>query len=335
MLSFVARRLLVAIPTLLILVILSFILMYAAPGGPFNSERPLPPEVLANIEAKYGLDQPFWKQIVNYVVSVVTQFDFGPSFQYKDRSVNDVIAQGFPVTLTYGFWSFVVAVSVGMSLGIAAAIKQNSWLDYLAVGISIGAQVLPNFVMAPILVFVFTLSAFWLTGSPWLPGGGWEGGILVAECATKDNLCFSMPWGSAWRFDYLIMPVVALSTSYMASIARITRSSMLEVLNSNFIRTAKAKGLPMRRVIWRHAMKPTLLPVLSYLGPAFVGMITGSVIIDVFFSTGGIGQFFVNSAFNRDYSVIMGITILVGALTILFNLLVDILYAWIDPKIRY
>ncbi|MEO1638480.1 MAG: oligopeptide ABC transporter permease OppB [Pseudomonadota bacterium] len=307
MLSFIFRRLAVAVPTLLILVVLSFVLMYSAPGGPFNSERPLPPEVLANIEAKYGLDQPFWKQIVNYVVSVVTQFDFGPSFQYKDRTVNDVIAQGFPVTLTYGFWSFVVAVTVGVSLGVAAAIRQNTWLDYLAVGISIGAQVLPNFVMAPILLLIFTL---WLG---WLPGGGWQGG--------------------QWQF--LIMPVIALSTSYMASIARITRSSMLEVLNTNFIRTARAKGLPMRRVIWRHAMKPTMLPVLSYLGPAFVGMITGSVIIDVFFSTGGIGQFFVNSAFNRDYSVIMGITILVGTLTILFNLLVDILYAWLDPKIRY
>ncbi len=307
MLSFIARRLTVAIPTLLILVVLSFILMYAAPGGPFNKDRPLPPEVLANLEAKYGLDQPFINQIANYVVGVVTQFDFGPSFQYKDRTVNDVIAQGFPVTLTYGFWSFVVAVTVGISLGVAAAIRQNTWLDYLAVGISIGAQVLPNFVMAPILLLVFTL---WLG---WLPGGGWNGG----------------------QWNYLIMPVIALSTSYMASIARITRSSMLEVLNTNFIRTARAKGLPMRRVIWKHAMKPTLLPVLSYLGPAFVGMITGSVIIDVFFSTGGIGQFFVNSAFNRDYSVIMGITILVGALTILFNLLVDVLYAWFDPKIRY
>ena len=307
MFSFVARRLAVAVPTLLILVILSFILMYAAPGGPFARERPLPPEVLANIEAKYGLDQPFWKQITNYVVGVVTQFDFGPSFQYKDRTVNDIIEQGFPVTLTYGFWSFVVAVVVGTSLGVAAAIKQNSWIDYLAVGLSIGAQVLPNFVMAPLLVLVFTL---WLG---WLPGGGWNGG----------------------QWQYLIMPVIALSTSYMASIARITRSSMLEVLNTNFIRTAKAKGLPMRRVIWRHAMKPAMLPVLSYLGPAFVGMITGSVIIDVYFSTGGIGRFFVDSAFNRDYSVIMGITILVGALTILFNLVVDILYAWIDPKIRY
>ncbi|MBB5723157.1 oligopeptide transport system permease protein [Loktanella ponticola] len=307
MLSFIARRLAVAIPTLLILVVLSFVLMYAAPGGPFNSERPLPPAVLANIEAKYGLDQPFWKQIANYVVGVVTQFDFGPSFQYKDRSVNDIIAQGFPVTLTYGAWSFVVAAVVGISLGAAAAIKQNSWLDYMAVGFTIGAQVLPNFVMAPILVLIFTL---WLG---WLPGGGWNGG----------------------QWENLILPVIALSTSYMASIARITRSSMLEVLNTNFIRTAQAKGLSPSRVIFRHALKPAMLPVLSYLGPTFVFMITGSVVIDIFFSTGGIGRFFVDSAFNRDYSVIMGITILVGSMTILFNLLVDVLYAWIDPKIRY
>ncbi len=307
MTAYIIRRLAVAIPTLLILVILSFILMYAAPGGPFNSDRPLPPQVLANLEAKYGLDQPFWKRITTYVWSVTTQFDFGPSFKFKDRSVNDIIAQGFPVTLTYGFWSFIVAVVVGVSLGAAAAIRQNTWLDYLAVGISVGAQVLPNFVLGPILIIVFTL---WLGV---LPGGGWNGG----------------------QWQYLIMPVIALSTSYMASIARITRSSMLEVLNTNFIRTARAKGLSPTRVIWKHALKPTMLPVISYLGPAFVGMITGSVVVDLIFSTGGIGQFFVNSAFSRDYSVIMGITILVGSLTILFNLVVDILYAWIDPKIRY
>ena len=307
MLNYVLRRVAIAIPTILLLVVISFVLMYAAPGGPFNSERPLPAQVMANIEARYGLDQPYWKQMTTYIWNVVVHFDFGPSFQYRDRTVNDVIAQGFPVTLTYGFWSFIVALVVGVALGAAAAIRHNSWLDYLAVGISIGAQVLPNFVMAPILVLVFTL---WLG---WLPGGGWQGG----------------------QIEYLIMPVIALSTSFMASIARITRSSMLEVLNAGFIRTARAKGLPTSRIIWKHAMKPTMLPVLSYLGPAFVGMITGSVIIDVFFSTGGIGQFFVNSAFNRDYSVIMGITILVGVLTVTFNLVVDLLYAWIDPKIRY
>ena len=307
MIPYFLKRVAVAVPTLLILIVVSYVLMYAAPGGPFDAERALPPEVMANLQRKYGLDEPLAVQTWRYLVSIVTEFDFGPSFQYKDQTVNDIVAQGFPVTLTYGAWSFAVAVLVGVSLGIAAAVRHNSVLDYLAVGVSIGAQVLPNFVMAPILTLVFTL---WLG---WLPGGGWQGG----------------------QWPYVVMPVIALSTSFMASIARITRSSMLEVLNANFIRTARAKGLPGRRIVFRHALKPAMLPVISYLGPAFVGMITGSVVIDVFFATGGIGQFFVNSALNRDYPVIMGVTILTGALIVAFNLLVDLLYAWIDPRIRY
>lgn len=307
MFSFILKRLAVAVPTLLLLIVISFLLMHAAPGGPFTQERAVPPQVLANLEAKYGLDQPLWRQLLSYVWGIVAHFDFGPSFIYKDRTVNEIIAQGFPVTLAYGSVSFVVAVLVGVGLGIAAAIRHNTWLDYLAVGVSIGAQVLPNFVMAPLLLLTFT----WWLG--WLPGGGWEHG----------------------QWEYMVMPVIALSTSFMASIARITRASMLEVLTSNHIRTARAKGLPERRVILRHALKPALLPVLSYLGPAFVTMITGSVVVDFFFSTGGIGRSFVDSALNRDYAVMLGITILVGALTIVFNLLVDILYGWIDPKIRY
>ena len=307
MIKFILKRLGVAIPTILILIIISFILMYSAPGGPFTSEKPLPEQVLKNINEKYGLDQPMYKQMFNYVWGIITNFDFGPSFRYKDRSVNDIIAQGFPVTLKYGSWSFLIAVIIGISLGVIAAIRQNTYLDYFSVGFSISAQVLPNFVMAPILVLIFTLYL------GWLPGGGWEGG----------------------KIQFVIMPVIALSTSYLASIARLTRSSMLEVLNSNFIRTAKAKGLPQYKIILSHALKPTLLPVISYLGPAFVGMITGSVVVDMYFSTGGIGLHFVNGALNRDYSTIMGITILVGCLTVTFNLLVDILYAWIDPKIRF
>ena len=307
MIAWFLRRLAVAVPTLLVLIVVSYVLMYAAPGGPFDTERALPPEILANLERKYGLDRPLVVQIWRYLVSIVTEFDFGPSFRYTDRSVNDIIRQGFPVTLTYGAWSFAVAVLAGVSLGVAAAVRHNSVLDHLAVGVSIGAQVLPNFVLAPILTLVFTL---WLG---WLPGGGWQGG----------------------QWPYVVMPVIALSTSFMASIARITRSSMLEVLNAGFIRTARAKGLPGRRVVFRHALKPAMLPVVSYLGPAFVGMITGSVVIDVFFATGGIGQFFVNSALGRDYPVIMGVTILAGALTVLVNLAADLLYAWIDPRIRY
>ncbi|MDO5612228.1 MAG: oligopeptide ABC transporter permease OppB [Paracoccus sp. (in: a-proteobacteria)] len=307
MFGYILRRLAVAVPTLLLLIVFSFLLMHMAPGGPFTQERALPPQVLANLNAKYGLNDPLWLQIWNYLTSVVLHFDFGPSFVYPDRTVNQLIAAGFPVTLTYGGLSFLVAVVVGVGLGVVAAIRHNSWLDYLAVGISIGAQVLPNFVMAPILVLLFTLT--------WglLPGGGWS---------------FNDP-------KFWIMPVIALSTSYMASIARITRSSMLEVLGSNHIRTARAKGLPESKVILRHALRPAMLPVISYLGPAFVSMITGSVVVDIYFSTGGIGKAFVDSALNRDYAVMMGVTILVGALTILFNLVVDVLYAWIDPKIRY
>ena len=307
MLNFVIKRLAIAVPTLLILIVLSYILMYAAPGGPFTREKALPPQVIANLQARYGFNEPVWKQILVYVWNIVAHFDFGPSYVYKDRTVNDIIAQGFPVTLRYGMISFVVASVVGIGLGVVAAIKHNTVTDYIAVGISIGAQVLPNFVLAPILVLIFTL---WLG---WLPGGGWEGG----------------------QWQYVVMPVIALATSYMASIARITRSSMLEVLTSNHIRTARAKGLPESKVVIRHALKPALLPVLSYLGPAFVGMITGSVVVDMYFSTGGIGKSFVDSALNRDYAVMMGVTLLVGILYIVFNLLVDVLYAWIDPKIRY
>ena len=307
MTGYIIRRLLLAIPTLLVLVVICFVLMFSAPGGPFTSERPLPPEVLANIEARYGLDQPLWKQMWDYVVAIVTRFDFGPSFVYKDRDVNDIIAQGFPVTLTYGTIAFVLATLVGVSLGVVAAVRHNSLLDYIAVGTTFSAQALPNFVMAPILVIIFT----WQLG--WLPGGGWAGG----------------------QWEYIVMPVIALATSYMASIARITRSSMLETLNSNFIRTARAKGLPERQVIWRHAMKPAMLPVVSYLGPAFVAMITGSVVIDLYFSTGGIGLHYVSAALSRDYAVMLGVTILYGALTILFNLAADVMYAWLDPKIRY
>ena len=307
MLNFVIKRLAIAVPTLLILIVLSYILMYAAPGGPFTREKALPPQVIANLQARYGFNEPVWKQILVYVWNIVVHFDFGPSYVYKDRTVNDIIAQGFPVTLRYGMISFVVASVAGIGLGVVAAIKHNTLTDYIAVGISIGAQVLPNFVLAPILVLIFTL---WLG---WLPGGGWEGG----------------------QWQYVVMPVIALATSYMASIARITRSSMLEVLTSNHIRTARAKGLPESKVVIRHALKPALLPVLSYLGPAFVGMITGSVVVDMYFSTGGIGKAFVDSALNRDYAVMMGVTLLVGILYIAFNLLVDVLYAWIDPKIRY
>lgn len=307
MFGYIIRRVLIAVPTILLLVIACFFLMHAAPGGPFTSERQPPAAILANIEARYGLDQPLWKQLWDYLTNIVLHFDFGPSFKFKDRDVNDIISQGFPISLTYGTLSFLVASILGILLGVAAAIRHNTWIDYLAVGLGVAAQALPNFVMGPILILVFTL---WLG---LLPGGGWNGG----------------------QWQYLIMPVIALSTSYMGSIARITRSSMLEILNSNYIRTARAKGLPEGMIIWRHALKPTLLPVVSYLGPVFVYVLTGSVFVDIYFSTGGLGQSYVSSALSRDYSVLLGITILYGFLTVVVNLICDLAYAWLDPRIRY
>lgn len=307
MFIFVIKRLLIAIPTLLALIVVSFLLMRTAPGGPFTAERALPAAVEANINAKYGLDRPLHEQLYRYVNGILFAFDFGPSFRYKDRSVNDILADGFPVTLTYGSLAALVALLFGISLGVIAALNHNRWPDYAALSFSFIAQVLPNFVMAPLLVLLFTLQL------GWLPGGGWNGG----------------------QPQYIILPVIALATSFVASIARIMRAAMLDVMNANFIRTAKAKGMPYHRIVLQHALKPALLPLLSYMGPTFVVMITGSVLVDVYFSTGGIGALLVNGALSRDYAIVLGITILIGVLTVLLNLLVDVLYAWIDPRVRY
>jgi oligopeptide transport system permease protein len=306
MFTFILKRILEAIPTLFILITISFFLMHSAPGSPFSSERALPPEVLANINAMYHLDEPVINQFFYYLGGLL-QGDLGPSFRYKDFTINELIAQSFPVSAEIGLWSFLIALTVGVGCGITAALRQNSWLDYSVMGVANLGIVLPNFVLAPLCILFFSIY------NHWLPPGGWNGG--------------------AW--PYLVMPVIAMSTSYIAQIARITRGSMIETMHSNFIRTARAKGLPKYRIILQHALRPAMLPVVSYLGPAFVGIVTGSVIVDVYFGTGGIGQHFINGALNRDYSMVMGVTILVGTLTILFNAIVDILYAVIDPKIRY
>ncbi|KJZ15674.1 oligopeptide transporter permease [Marinomonas sp. S3726] len=306
MLTFIFKRIFEAIPTLLILITVSFFLMHSAPGSPFSSERSLPPEVLANINAKYHLDEPVINQFFYYLGGVL-QGDLGPSFRYKDFTINELVAQSLPVSAEIGIWSFIIAVVIGVSCGIYAALRQNSLVDYFVMAFANIGIVLPNFVLAPLCILFFSIYL------KWLPAGGWNDG--------------------AW--PYLVMPVIAMSTSYIAQIARITRGSMIETMHSNFIRTARAKGLPAYRIILQHALRPTMLPVISYLGPAFVGIITGSVIVDVYFGTGGIGQHFINGALNRDYSMVMGVTILVGSLTILFNAVVDILYAVIDPKIRY
>lgn len=306
MFSFIIRRLAVAVPTILALITVSFVLMHAAPGGPFTNERNVPEAVMENIEAKYNLDKPLWQQYFIYVGNVA-QGDLGPSFRYKDFTVNELIESSFPRSAYIGAWSFLFVVVFGVGLGVVAALKQNRWPDYTVMTAAMTGVVFPNFVMAPLLVLLFAVTL------RWLPAGGWEGG----------------------QVEYIVMPIIAMATSYIAQVARITRSSMIETLRSPYIRTARAKGMPRHKIVLRHALKPALIPVVSYLGPAFVGIITGSVIIDQVFSTGGIGQHFVNGAINRDYSLILGVTILVGMLTIVFNAVVDILYTWLDPRVRY
>ncbi|EGR2794456.1 oligopeptide transporter permease [Vibrio navarrensis] len=306
MLKFIIKRIFEAIPTMLVLITVSFFLMRFAPGNPFSSEKPLPPEVMANIEAKYGLDKPVFEQYTTYLFNVV-QGDFGPSFKYLDYSVNELISVALPVSAKVGFIAFIFTVIVGVTIGTIAALKHNTWVDYTIMSTAMIGVVMPSFVLAPALIYLFSLH--------WdiFPAGGWHDGGLM----------------------YIVLPVIGMSLLYVATFARITRGSMIETLNSNFIRTARAKGLSYRYIIIKHALKPAMLPVVSYMGPAFVGIITGSVVIETIFGLPGIGKLFVNAAFNRDYSLVMGVTILIGFLFILFNAIVDILLAVIDPKIRY
>ncbi len=306
MLKLIFKRLLEAIPTLFVLVTISFFMMRLAPGSPFTSERGYPPEVMANIEAKYHLNEPLTTQYLSYWKSLA-QGDLGPSFKYKDYSVNELLAQAFPVSIKLGLYAFALALVLGVTFGVIAALRQNSWLDYLLMSFSMTGVVIPSFVTAPILILLFAVTL------RWLPGGGWNNGA----------------------FNNMILPTVALALVYLAGIARIMRGSMIEVMNSQFIRTARAKGLPLRVIVWKHALRPALLPVISYLGPAFVGIITGSIVIETIFGLPGIGQLFVNGALNRDYGMVLSLTILMGILTIAFNAVVDVLYAVIDPKIRY
>lgn len=306
MLKFIAKRIFESIPTMLVLITISFFLMRYAPGNPFSSERPLPPEVMANINAKYGLDKPVSEQYLTYLTNIV-QGDFGPSFKYKDYTVNELIAGALPVSVKIGLAAFFFTVIMGVAVGTIAALKQNTWVDYTIMSTAMLGVVMPSFVLAPVLIYIFAINL------GWFPAGGWHDGGL----------------------KYMALPVLGMSMMYVATFARITRGSMIETLNSNFIRTARSKGLSYSYIVVKHALKPAMLPVVSYMGPAFVGIITGSVVIETIFGLPGIGKLFVNAAFNRDYSLVMGVTILIGFLFILFNAIVDILLAYIDPKIRY
>lgn len=305
MLKFAVRRFLVAIPTLLILIGLAFCLIRLAPGGPFDAEKQLPPEIEANLRQAYHLDEPLHQQFFRYLGNLV-QGDFGPSFQYRDFSVTELIRTGFPVSLRLGSLAMALALVFGVIAGTVAALRQNTVADYSVMTAAMTGISIPGFVMAPILILVFAVHL------GWLPAGGLgEGG-----------------------YRHLVLPVIALALPQIAYIARLTRGSMIEVLRSPYIRTARAQGLPEHVIIVRHALKPAMLPVVSYLGPATAAIITGSVVIEQIFGVPGLGRFFVQGALNRDYTLVMGVVVFYGILIITFNFIVDVIYSWLDPRLK-
>ncbi len=304
MLHYLMRRLGGAIPTLFIIIAGTFFMMRLAPGGPFARERVVPPEVEANLMKAYHLDEPLWQQFLRYL-NGLAHGDFGPSFKYKDFTVADLIFQGFPVSLQLGGIAIALALIIGLTLGIWAALRQNSWIDYTTMSVSMVGIAVPNFVVAPVLTLIIGLQL------QLLPVGGWG------------------------KPGHYVLPIIALCLPQIASIARLTRASMIEVLGSNFVRTARAKGLRESVTIVRHAIRAAVLPVVSYLGPAVANIITGSVVVEQIFSIPGIGRYFVQGSLNRDYTLVMGVTVFYGALIIVCNLIADLLYGVLDPKVRY
>ena len=305
MFAYAVRRLGSAIPTLFIIVTIAFFMMRVAPGGPFDREKQLPPEIEANILKAYNLDKPLHQQYIDYIGGIL-HGDFGPSFKYLDFTVTDLILAGFPVSLRLGLSAIVLAVVIGVTAGTSAALKQNSTFDYIVMGVAMTGIAIPNFVMAPLLALIFGVYL------SWLPVAGWGGGALQNQ----------------------VLPVVTLALPQVAYIARLTRGSMVETMHSNFIRTARAKGLAEKIVVVRHALKGGLLPVVSYLGPATAAVITGSVVIESIFDVPGIGRYFVTGALNRDYPVVMGVVIFYAVLIIALNLVVDLIYGFLDPRVK-
>ncbi len=303
--TFVLWRILQSVPTLLIVITISFFMIRLAPGGPFDLERPLPPVVLENLRAYYQLDLPVYQQYFNYLWGII-RGDLGPSYNYRDFSVTELLVQGLPYSAIVGFWSLVLAVGGGVFLGSLAALRRNTKTDYTAMGIAMFGVAIPNFVLAPVLILWFAVYF------DWFPAGGWGNG----------------------GFANLALPVFTLGTAYMGAVARLTRGAMIESLNQQYIRTARAKGLKERLVIWRHALKPALMPVVSYLGPATAGILTGSLVIEQIFGLPGIGRYFVQAALGRDYPLVMGTVVFYSILVIVANVIVDIIYGFLDPRIR-
>ncbi|GIX22623.1 MAG: peptide ABC transporter permease [Gammaproteobacteria bacterium] len=304
MLRFIAGRLLQAIPVLWVIVTLTFFLVRLAPGGPFDTERAVSPEVRAALEAHYGLDAPLWRQYLDYLAGVL-RGDFGPSFKYANRSVTELIAAGFPVTAELGLWALSIAVLLGVGAGLIAALRPRRWPDHLAMSAAMLGICLPSFVLGPLLALLFGI----VLG--WLPVSGW--GLTPGD---------------------KILPALTLGAGYAAYLARLTRGGLLEMLSQDFVRTARAKGAGELRVLLVHALRGGLVPVVAFLGPAAAGLLAGSFVVETVFQIPGLGRFFVQAAFNRDYTMVMGMTVFFSTLIVLFNLLADIALVWLDPRLR-
>jgi oligopeptide transport system permease protein len=305
MLGFAIRRLLSTIPVLFIALTICFFILRLAPGGPFDDERSLPEKVLANLKAHYHLDKPLIEQYFLYLASVA-QGDLGPSFTTEDFTVAELIGLGLPYTMILGGAAFIVSIILGVASGVISGLYQNKSADYITSATVMTGLIIPNFLMAPILQLVFGIQL------EWLPVGGWGDGSIA----------------------YLTLPVIVLSLVHIARISRLMRGSLIETMNANYIRTARSKGIGERLVVLRHAIKPALLPVLSYLGPAAGYLLTGSLVVETIFGLPGIGRYFINAALNRDYGMVLGTVIFYMVLIVILNLLVDLAYAFLDPKVR-
>ena len=304
--SYTLRRLLAVIPTLLAVISVCYFLLHATPGGPFDTERQVSAAVLANLQAKYHLDLPVWQQYLLYLKSLL-QGDLGASFRYADWSVNDLVAQALPVSLVIGGVSMLLSIVIGVGLGIAAALRQNSLVDYAVMFVGNIGSAFPSFVLGPVMILIFALYFGWLPADNW------------------DN----------FQPKFMVLPVALLTFINVSTIGRMMRGSLIEVLHSNFIRTARAKGLPLHVVVLRHALRPALLPVVSVIGPLAISSITSALVTETVFSLPGLGKLIVNGAANRDYTLVLGLVVLITVLAVTLNLLVDLAYAWLDPKIRY
>jgi len=302
---FIGLRTLQAIPVILVVITVTFFLVRAAPGGPFSSEKAVSPQVKAALEAQYNLDQPVLQQYFTYLSDLV-QGDMGPSFRYPGRDVSELIFQGLPITAELGLYALLVAVIIGTLAGVFAALKPNTLQDYIPMSLSMVGICMPSFLLGPLLVLIFGV---WLG---WLPVSGWGN-------AAGDK----------------ILPSLTLGAMYAAYISRLSRSGMLEVLSQDYLRTARAKGLPEHVVIIKHALRGGLLPVISFLGPAFAGLLSGSFVVETIFQIPGLGRFYVQAAFNRDYTMILGTTVFLASLIVVFNLLSDVVAAWLNPRLRY